>query len=76
MKKRRIPLKVNKRDGTIVPFASEKIQNAIYRAAFEVLQDSSQAGTIASRLVGIVVQKLADLYKDKPLHVEAIQDTV
>jgi len=76
MKKRRIPQKVYKRDGTVVPFAPEKIQNAIYRAAFEVLQDSSQAVTIASRLVGIVVQKLAGLPKDKPLQVETIQDTV
>jgi len=67
MKKRWSPQRVQKRDGTLVSFVPEKIQNAIYRAAFEVLQDSSQAGAIASRLVGIVVQKLADLYKDKSL---------
>jgi ribonucleoside-diphosphate reductase alpha chain len=76
MKKIRMPLKVQKRDGTVVPFASEKIQNAVYRAAFEVLQDPSQAGPIAGRVAGIVVQKLGDLPKDKPLHVETIQDTV
>jgi len=76
MKKRWTPQRVQKRDGTLVPFVPEKIQNALYRAAFEVLQDSSQAGAIATRLVGIVVQKLADLYKDKSLQVEAIQDTV
>jgi ribonucleoside-diphosphate reductase alpha chain len=76
MKKIRMPLKAQKRDGTIVPFASEKIKNAVYRAAFEVLQDSSQAGPIAGRVAGIVVQKLADLPQDKPLHVETIQDTV
>lgn len=34
------PKKVQKRDGSLVPFAGEKIQNAIAKAAGEVLQDS------------------------------------
>jgi ribonucleoside-diphosphate reductase alpha chain len=76
MKIRRVPQKVQKRDGAIVPFTREKIQNAIYRAALEVLQDSSKASSIATRLVGRVVQKLSEIYKDRPLHVETIQDTV
>ena len=76
MKSRPIPRRVQKRDGTIVPFAPEKIQHAIYRAALEVLQDSARAGKIAARLVDVVVQRLAEKYKDKPLHVEAIQDMV
>ena len=74
MKSRPIPQRVQKRDGALVPFAPEKIQHAIYRAALEVLQDSAQAGKIAKRLVDGVVQKLAEKFKDKPLHVEAIQD--
>ena len=73
---RPIPRRVQKRDGTLVPFAPEKIQHAIYRAALEVLQDSARAGKIAARLVDVVVQRLAEKYKDKPLHVEAIQDMV
>jgi ribonucleoside-diphosphate reductase alpha chain len=76
MKTRRIPDRVMKRDGAIVPFTPEKIQYAIHRAAFEVLQDSARAGKIAKRLVDIVVQSLAKKYKDRPLHVEAIQDVV
>jgi ribonucleoside-diphosphate reductase alpha chain len=76
MNSRPIPLRVQKRDGAMVPFAPEKIQHAIYRAALEVLQDSAQAAKIAKRLVDGVVQKLAEKYRDKPLHVEAIQDMV
>jgi ribonucleoside-diphosphate reductase alpha chain len=76
MKPRRIPDKVMKRDGAVVPFTPDKIQYAIYRAALEVLQDSSQSGRIARRLVDIVVQRLAEKYRDRPLHVEAIQDMV
>jgi anaerobic ribonucleoside-triphosphate reductase len=76
MNTRRIPERVMKRDGAVVPFTSDKIQYAIYRAALEVLQDSSQSGKIARRLVDIVVQRLAEKYRDKPLHVEAIQDMV
>ncbi len=76
MKPRRMPDKVMKRDGAVVPFTPDKIQYAIYRAALEVLQDSNQSGRIARRLVDIVVQRLAEKYRDKPLHVEAIQDMV
>ena len=76
MKSRPLPQRVQKRDGAIVPFAPEKIQHAIYRAALEVLRDSAQAGKIAKRLVDIVIQKLAEKFKEKPLHVEAIQDMV
>jgi ribonucleoside-diphosphate reductase alpha chain len=72
----RNPQKVQKRDGSIVKFDPEKIQHAIFRAAFEVLQDKTKASTIAGRLTGIVTQKLVAAYKDKRLHVESIQDTV
>ncbi len=76
MRQDRTPQKVRKRDGTLVPFAPEKIRNAIYRAAFEVLQDSSKAGRIADRVMEIVVRKLASVHREKPLHVETIQDHV
>jgi len=68
--------KVQKRDGSIVPFAGEKIQNAIKRAAYEVLQDQNKARAIARRLTGAVIQKLLALAKGPTLHVESIQDAV
>ena len=76
MDKGSIPQRVQKRDGSIVKFDPEKIQHAIFRAAFEVLQDKTKASAIAERLTGIVIQKLVAVYKDKLLHVESIQDTV
>jgi ribonucleoside-diphosphate reductase alpha chain len=74
--KMKIPKKVQKRDGSIVTFDPQKIQHAIFRAAFEVLQDKNKASKIAERLVGIVIARLVAAYKDKRLHVELIQDTV
>ncbi len=76
MAKRPMPQRVQKRDGSIVTFDLEKIRHAIFRAAFEVLQDKTKASPIAERLTGIVIQKLVAVYKDKLLHVESIQDTV
>ncbi len=70
------PKKVQKRDGSLVPFAGEKIQNAIAKAAGEVLQDSISARAIASKLTATVIQKLFAQYKGQTLHVEAIQDAV
>lgn len=68
--------KVQKRDGSFVPFNKEKIKNAIFRAALEVLQDQEQAHEIAQQITESVVQKLSVLYQRKTLHVESIQDTV
>jgi len=76
MEKRPIPQRVQKRDGSIVKFDPEKIRHAIFRAAFEVLQDKTKASPIAERLTGIVIKKLVAVYKDKLLHVESIQDTI
>ncbi len=76
MDKGSIPQRVQKRDGSIVKFDPEKIQHAIFRAAFEVLQDKTKASAIAERLTGIVSRNLVAVYKDKLLHVESIQDTV
>jgi ribonucleoside-diphosphate reductase alpha chain len=76
MKKRPMPQRVQKRDGSVVKFDPEKIRHAIFRAAFEVLQDKAKASPIAERLTGIVSRKLAVAYKGKLLQVETIQDTV
>jgi ribonucleoside-diphosphate reductase alpha chain len=71
-----LPKKVQKRDGSVVKFDGQKIRYAIFRAVLEVLQDKTKAGTIAARLTKIVIKKLVETYKHKPLHVESIQDTV
>ncbi len=68
--------RVQKRDGSIVPFSKEKIRNAIFRAALEVLQEENQANEIAQLVTEAVLQKLSVLYREKTLHVESIQDTV
>ncbi len=68
--------KVQKRDGSVVPFDPDKIQNAIFRAAMEVLQNGTEAASISSRVTPAVVQKLRKDSGRKPLQVEAIQDTV
>lgn len=68
--------KVQKRDGSFVPFNKEKIRNAIFRAALEVWQDQKMANDLAEQLTGAVIQKLSASYKGKTLHVETIQDAV
>ena len=70
------PEKVRKRDGSVVAFDESKIEHAIQRAAFEVLQDEEQAGRIARRVTGIVVENLARDYKGRIPGVEEIQDAV
>ncbi len=72
----RAPQRVRKRDGSVVRFEREKIRNAIFRAAFEVLQEKNQAEAVAGKLAGIVCQKIGELYGEKIVHVEAIQDWV
>ena len=76
MEKRPTPQRVQKRDGSVVKFDPEKIRHAIFRAAFEVLQDRTKASPIAEKLTGIVSRKLVAAHKDKLLQVETIQDAV
>lgn len=71
-----MPKKVIKRDGSSVPFDGRKIEQALFRAAREVLQDEPKAGAIARRLTGIVTRKLVETHGGKPVRVEAIQDVV
>jgi ribonucleoside-diphosphate reductase alpha chain len=73
---KRAPQKVRKRDGSIVRFEREKIRNAIFRAAFEVLQDRNQAERIADTVAGNVCKKLGKTFGDRVVDVEAIQDWV
>jgi len=76
MAKITIPAKVKKRDGTIVRFDESKIQNAVERAALEVLGEKQKAQTISRRVTSVVVEKLAEQYKAKIPDIENIQDTV
>src|SRR4030042_1824373 len=76
MNKPTVLKKVQKRDGSIVSFDGGKIRYAIVRAALEVLRDQARADAIASKVARVVIHKLADVYKERPLNVESIQDTV
>ena len=76
MSKITLPKKVKKRDGSIVEFNKGKIERAIERAAFEVLQDKTKSRTVSDVVTGIVIKKIAYLYKDKIPSVESIQDII
>ncbi len=76
MEKGKNPLRVQKRDGSIVRFDPKKIQTAIRKAALEVIQDEDRAALIGTRLSGFVIQKLRATSAKKPITVEAIQDIV
>lgn len=76
MSKITLPKKVKKRDGSIVKFNKGKIERAIERAAFEVLQDKTKSRTISDVVTGIVIKKISYLYKDKIPSVESIQDII
>ncbi len=67
---------VSKRDGTFVPFDQKRIEEAIYKAAFEVLGIEKQARAIAHSVTHQVVQKLQSTVKDRIPSVETIQDVV
>jgi ribonucleoside-diphosphate reductase alpha chain len=76
MAKITMPAKVRKRDGSIVRFDQSKIQNAVQRAALEVLGEKQKAQSIAHRVSEGVVEWLCRQYKDRIPDVENIQDTV
>jgi len=76
MAKITVPAKVKKRDGSIVRFDQSKIQNAVQRAALEVLGEKRKAQSIACRVTEGVVDRLSQQYKGKIPHIENIQDTV
>ena len=67
---------IKKRDGSIVPFDRRKIERAIERAGFEVLQDEPRSIRIGSAATDGVVQKVQSVFKNRIPTVEAIQDIV
>jgi len=76
MAKVTMPTKVKKRDGSIVKFNKTKIQDAIEKAALEVLDQREKAKTVSRRVTDVVVNKLRQEYKGKIPDIESIQDTV
>lgn len=76
MGKKTLPKKVKKRDSSIVKFNKGKIERAVERAAFEVLQDEAKSKNVSDIVTGIVTSKLAHLHKDKIPGVESIQDII
>lgn len=67
---------IKKRDGTVVPFDQKRIEEAIYKAAFEVLKIDQKAREIADVVTQQVVKKLQSAYRNRIPTVEAIQDVV
>jgi len=76
MKKIILPRKVKKRDGSVVPFDRSKIQNAIFRAALEVLQDRSRAAFVSGIVTEIVLDEITARYAARQIDVESVQDIV
>jgi len=76
MAKSSLPKKVRKRDGSIISFERNKISNAIYRAALEVLGQKQKAHDIAKRLVDFVIESISQQFRNKIPDVETIQDIV
>jgi len=65
---------VIKRSGAIVPFNSERIANAIYRAAVAVGgRDKEKAEELAIKVIALLNEKYEEGYKP---HIEEIQDVV
>jgi ribonucleoside-diphosphate reductase alpha chain len=76
MGRKALPKQIKKRDGSLVPFDSEKINQAIQGAAYEILQNKDHAGLVAQRVTSRVLEKLSEPYRDKIPGVESIQDLV
>ncbi|MCK4430771.1 MAG: ribonucleoside-diphosphate reductase, adenosylcobalamin-dependent, partial [Candidatus Aminicenantes bacterium] len=73
---RKLPVKIRKRDGSLVDFDDQKIKRAIYRAALEVLKEKKETEKITKVSVKGVLEKIGSLYKDEIPSVENIQDIV
>ncbi len=70
------PTKVKKRNGSIVKLNKTKIQDAVQKAALEVLGRQQKAGNVSRRVAEVVVERLSQQYKGKIPNIENIQDTV
>jgi ribonucleoside-diphosphate reductase alpha chain len=71
-----ISQQIKKRNGTLVPFDPRKIEGAIRKAAFEVLQDEVRSKAIASSMTDAVVRRIEVSFRNRVPNVEAVQDIV
>lgn len=71
-----MPGRVKKRDGTMARFNKGKIERAIEKAGFEVLDDRTRSRKISTSATDLVTGKLSSLYKNRVPGVESIQDIV
>ncbi len=76
MAKITVPDKVRKRDGSVVRFKKTKIQNAVSKAAFEVLGKKERATTISQHVTDVVVERISQKHRGRIPSIEDIQDTV
>jgi len=76
MRKIILPKDVKKRDGSVVAFDKGKIERAIERAAFEVLQEKTKSADIAALVTAIVIERITSLSKESIPSVESIQDII
>ncbi len=76
MDRNALPKQIRKRDGSLAPFNSAKIEQAIQGAAYEILQDKGRAALVAQGVTGRVLGRLSERYRDRVPGVESIQDLV
>jgi len=65
--------KIRKRDGRLVPFESQKIGSAIYKAVSAV---HGADGQLSENLASVVTRAIDERFGDRTPGVEDIQDTV
>jgi ribonucleoside-diphosphate reductase alpha chain/ribonucleoside-triphosphate reductase len=69
-------LKVRKRDGELVDFDIDKIENAIYQASLEQVTDMEEAKEIAKEVADDINENIILNYEEEIIKVEDIQDRV
>ncbi len=71
------PEKIIKRNGLRVLFDKTKIENAVYKAALETLQDEKEAEKVSQRTTQRVLEKIMEEPENiESLNVESVQDIV
>lgn len=76
MAKTTMPRQIRKRDGSVVSFDRKKIERAIQKAAYEVLQDEAGSTRVGAAVADLVIEKVLSAFKNRAPTVEAVQDIV
>jgi ribonucleoside-diphosphate reductase alpha chain len=71
-----LPKQIQKRDGSLSPFNSEKIEQAVQGAAYEILQNRDRAELVARRVTSRVLEIVSERCREAIPAVESIQDLV